>query len=362
MPHALQVLVFSIVILATLNARAEYAGADVYAEVNAMAYSEAMPIQQFIDELEGPRPGSGNIAFTFNSAEVGARYGRWTLAAFARYDYLLEFSDDTLDVAYADANDLDFPTGRALNINLQPSQISARGLGIGYQFTVSSQVEIFTRLNYLQADSLTDGSLTGTLTGNNEDSYEGELFLDYYYEKDLLLDRPEQDIEGDGYSVDVALAWSINQQWNVLLDVKDLYSEIEWQDVTYTQATAISNNASFGDDGLLDVVPLFSGIESNQDYTQRLPARTYLDVHYQFNTIWRFDAGYTEISDFQVVRLGWMAKVLGVDVSGGYQLQTQAFDMALEHKYVRLAVTTDSFEFDNAHLFGLSLGINIPVL
>ena len=340
----------------------EYQSADIYTDTSVLAYSEAMPIMQFIDNLEGPSPDKGDIAFTFNKVEVGANYGNWNLGFFARFDYLLEFSEDTLAVAYADANDQDFPTGRQLHVELKPNHIEARGFGVGYRFKLPKGISVFSRINYLTSDALTDGFLTGTLTEVSEDDYEGDLRLDYYYEEDLILDRPVETVSGAGYSVDIDVFWPISEKWSLSLGVQDAVSAIYWDDLTYTEASVTSNTVTLDENGQLNAVAFFSGIESNRDYTQSLPKKSELDVSYKINS-WSYgQVGYSQIASYHALRVAWLAQVLGADISGGYQLQTQAYDMAVEHKYFRFAITTDSFDLDSAKLFGFSLGVNIPII
>ena len=61
-------------------------------QVNAesLNYSESMPIKQFMDELKGPKPDSGDIAFTFNHAEINLSWRNINVSLFQRLDYLLE--------------------------------------------------------------------------------------------------------------------------------------------------------------------------------------------------------------------------------------------------------------------------------
>lgn len=344
----------------TAQAVAEQAGANVYMDATVLAYSETMPIEQLLDELVGPEPEAGTIAFTFNQAEIGATYGRATVSVFARYDYLLEFSEDAMAVAYADGNNIAFPTG-SLNIDIRPNHIQARGLGFSYQFDLPRGISLTPRINYLKSDSLTVGYLRGTLEGESEDDFDGVLELDYAYEEDLILDREPEDVSGEGYAIDLFASWSITDKWQVQANVKDAFSEITWKDVTYTEASATTNTISFDEEGRLQSVAALTGREFYRDEKQELPVKTRVDLNYQLTDHWQLQAGMFRVADFETWRVSWAGVWKHFFIVGGYQFETEAYELAFGHRYFNLSFTADSTDLEQAKMLGVSLSLSVPV-
>ncbi len=354
-------LFFSFAALLPFSASAEKNTNDIYVSVDSFSYSEPAPIDQLIDNFEGPEPDSGEVAFTFNQAEIGANFGKWQVGVFTRYDYLLEFNSDTVELFYRDSNDLPFPINRTYNVNIEPNHIEAEGIGVGYQFVVTPSLTITPRLNYLKADAATRGFLRGEIIANEDGDYEGELVLDYIYEEDILLDREQESISGEGFSLDVAAQWQIAKNWTLNAYLKDYYSEIYWDDVTFTQARANTNTVTFDDEGRLDSIPVLSGREGFRDFTQTLPQRGKLVVNHQMTSVMSVSAQIDHVEEYVYSRLAWQANWGGWGIASGYQFETEAFDLAFTSKYFSLKLIADSTDVEQAHTLGLSMNVSIPV-
>ena len=172
---------------------------SVYLTLSSISYSEPAPIDQMINNLEGAPVDNGDFAFTHNQIEVGFKKGNWLLAYFHRYDYFLEFNSDTAELAYLDRNDLSIPTSRNFDVYLRANHIRSKGFAVGYEDDFfSDSLNASIRLNYLTSDEFTDGYLAGTVT-TLSDGYQGDLILDYQYSEDTLLERPEEDVEGERF-------------------------------------------------------------------------------------------------------------------------------------------------------------------
>jgi hypothetical protein len=342
-------------------ANADKTGNDIYLSVESFSYSEPAPIDQIIDGLEGPEPESGEVAFTFNHAEIGGNFGAWQVGVFARYDYLLEFNSDTVDLFYRDANDLPFPIDRTYNVNLEPNHIQAEGIGVSYRFAVTPSLSITPRINYLQADVVTRGYLRGEIIADEDGDYQGELSLNYIYEEDILLDRERESISGDGFSLDVSAHWQIAPKWSLSAYLKDYYSEITWDDVTFTQAQANTNTVSFDEEGRLDSIPVLSGREGFRSFTQSLPQRGKVIVNHQMTKVFSLTAQVDHVEEYVYSRLAWQANWGGWGIASGYQFETEAFDVAFNSKYFSLKLIADSTDTEKAHTFGLNMNVSIPV-
>ncbi|GLS26398.1 hypothetical protein [Marinibactrum halimedae] len=265
---------------------------SVYVNVHSVSYSEPAPIKQMIDSLEGDPIEHGEFAFSHNQIELGGSIGAWKIGVFKRIDYFLEFTSDTAEVVYLNENDLSLESGKVYQINLEPNTLESTGLGVEYDWsfpeswTFTQQLNLQTRINYFRAEEIHHGRLWGQLSADPETDFSGDLFLDYDYTEDSLLDRPPEEGDGQGVGVDVQMIWKPNEQWQLQFIGKDIWTYIRWSELTYTEASATSNRIQFDDQGRISSIPLLSGREWYRDVVQRLPHQISTSMTYQVNPNW----------------------------------------------------------------------------
>ena len=338
---------------------------QTYSEIESNSYSEAMPIKQLIDDLKGPAIDNGDFAFTHNQFEIGHRWGAFELAVFWRYDYFLTFSPDTAWLFYLDKNedsnnkssskqpDLEL---KDYNVRLNANHIQSQGAAIGYSFYLLPQLTVKTRLNYFNSGAMTNGSLTGNIT-TSADDYTGTLYLDYSYKHDSLLDREEESISGQGLGVDIDAFWQLTDDISLYVQGRDVFTYINWNDVTYTKATAVTDRVSYDESGTIHVIPNISGISDYRKQSQKLPNRYLLDLNYHVEN-WQLALQWYRYDQYNFPRLmfGSRAKVINWHV--GYDLKTTAVELGLEHSNISLKVKSETLDLNKAHDFSLSLSVN----
>jgi hypothetical protein len=141
---------------------------------------------------------------------------------------------------------------------------------------------------------------------------------------------------------------------------RDVFSYIEWSDVTYTQATAITDRVSYDENGLINVVPNISGINAYRNQIQRLPSRYLFDLNYHLKN-WQLAAQLYryENVNFPRLKFGSREKVLNWHV--GYDLKTSAVELGIEHSNISFKVKSESLDWNKAHDFALSLSVNYVI-
>lgn len=336
---------------------------QTYSEIESSSYSEAMPIKQLVNDLKGPKINDGDFAYTHNQFEIGHRWGAFELAIFWRYDYFLTFSPDTAWLFYLDKNvdsddrpDLEL---KNYDVRLNANHIESQGVAIGYSFYVLPELAIKTRLNYFNSGNMTNGSLTGNITTSSDD-YSGTLYLDYAYKHDSLLDREEESILGQGVGIDIDVFWQLTDKLSLYVQGRDVFSYIEWRDVTYTKATAITDRVSYDENGTINVIPNISGVEGYRNQTQKLPNRYLLDLNYHLEN-WQLAVQWYRYDNYNFPRLklGTREKVINWHV--GYDLKTNAVELGLEHSNINFKVKSERLDLSNAHDFSLSLSVNYVI-
>ena len=326
----------------------------IYTLLESESYSEIAPIKQLLDDLKGPAFDRGDLAFTHNQFEIGERRGSWEVSAFLRYDYLLEFSNDTAELAYVDKNDKELEKQRNYQLYLEPNHLRAKGLGLAYYIDLPADSYLKLRANYLRAEALTDGTLRGQLR-TLEDRVEADLVLDYNYSRDALLKREEENVRGNGLSIDIDLHWQFAPQWTLDIAARDLASEIRWNDVTYTRATAISNTVSYDDDGFIDVKPTVSGIEGYRDHSQPLPRRIATTVSHQWRPNVQLSAGLRSVDKYLFPQLNASWVQAGTQWQVGVDIEQQALMLGVNYQGLKVNIKSDAIKPDDAKAFGLSL-------
>jgi hypothetical protein len=327
----------------------------VFTKLESSSYSEPMPINQLINDLEGDPVSSGSAAFSHNQFEIGGGFGSFELSVISRYDYFLEFTSDTVDLVYVDKNDLSVEKNRQYNTRLVVNHIEANGLKFAYKFEPSENFNFGLAASYLTSSDFTDGKITGGIQ-TTEDAYTGGLFLDYAYTEDKLLDREVSSLDGEGYAIDLYGEWNITENWNFHFLFEDLISEIQWDEAPYTEADFNSNNASLDSGGQIETRPLISGIESYKTHRQQLPLRADITVNYELNEkqMVSFTQRRVNISDFSIISYThrW-SNFLHAMVA--YNIDAQAVGVGLQVWDFRFQLSADSVDIEKAHSLDLNL-------
>ncbi|TMM45072.1 hypothetical protein [Colwellia ponticola] len=341
---------------------------QTYSTIDSISYSEAMPIKQLFNDLEGPEIKDGDFAYTHNQVELGHRWGAFELAVFWRYDYFLTFTPDTAWLFYLNKNKKSYNTATAnqaglelkdYNIDLNANHIQSRGAAIGYTFDLLPELAVKTRLNYFHSGDMTYGSLSGNVTASADD-YQGTLYLDYAYKHDSLLDREEESILGQGVGIDIDIFWQLTSELSLYMQGRDVFSYIDWHDVTYTKAKAITDRVSYDENGLIHVIPNISGTRGYRDEIQRLPSRYLFDLNYQLKD-WQLAMQWFRYDKFNFPRVMLGTRERTVDWHVGYDFKTNAIEVGLEHSNVSFKVKSDQLDINKAHDFSLGLSINYVI-
>lgn len=326
----------------------------VYVQSDMYACSETSSVKQIVmDDLEGDQFDGGEHSFTHNLWELGMQRGSWRVGYFLRYDYALDYSEDTAELIYADKNDLPIAQDREYQVALDVVHARSSGLRFAYDLAFTPAFSLETSLVYLQAKRFQDGEVNGFFTAA-DDTYTGQLVLDYYYDQDKLLHRVVERPTGRGYAVDLHARWQATTSVQVALKVQDLFNRIEFKDAPFTQAAATSDRISFDDAGRIDVKPVLSGREGYTKHTLRLPVQTMLETAYQGDGSFRYLATWRRYGDLNFPSLGmrFYAQTERY-VHGQYDFQSRAVSLGWHGSNVNISLTSDRWDLTEARTFGL---------
>ncbi len=334
-----------------------------YTKFNSFVYSEAVSISDFIDDWQGDYQG-GNIALVNSKLEVGVKYSGLQLSLFKKYNYELKFSKDTAEFYYQTQNKKPLDIGRTYQLNIEPHQIYSEGARLGYQHYFSNKrLSLQFGVSYLQGKKLTTGKLYGTANANSDKDYDFLFNVDdYFYSEDRLFERPIEYVpEGHGYSFDATLNWRITPKLFTQIELTDLAGRIYWENAPYTTAAAASDTKQYDDEGYLTYKPVLSGVESNRDFTQKLPLYGQFQLGYQLSSINLIvKTDHTAIKNFTSFGINFPTNK-ATQWQFFYNVTAKALSFGYLSKYFSTHLISDSTNLNQANTLGFSLALTLPL-
>jgi hypothetical protein len=350
----------SFLLLFALNG-AVYAGeAQLYLQAESFSNSEPVTIEAIMGEWDSAYH-RGNSALTVNRFEVGFGYKGWQIGLGERLDYLARFSEETAEILYRTNNHLPLDPGRSYSLLLDVEQAHSRSLRVGYTQTLGRGFELSLGAALLRGIRLTSGRLSGQVQAVSETDYNFSFDVDYFYSQDALFYRQTESPSGTGYSMDLALTWEPNERVRLGLQANDLLARIRWKDAPYTRAQANSQNKSYDDDGYVIYLPVISGFEGNEDYTQVIPRKLHFMAQYRAGeSVWLV----LEADDYDVEQYSRFGLAL-VDQGSRweflYDVVNEAPSLRYRSDYFSLGVLADSISLDSVRTLGINFGLQFQL-
>lgn len=333
-----------------------------YQNTESFSFSEVSPIKQFAKGLKGPALDNGELAITTSHIELGHKFhiskkiGGISYALYSRFDYFLEFSNDTAIIAYADKNKLPIPEERTYNVDLAAQHIRAHGLKLGYHNSYFNNVNVQFYISLLEANNMIDGRIYGQLS-DLSDSPSGELMLDYQYSEDQFFDRERSELTANGYAIDIDIQWHPSPNYYFKIKSKDVFSNIMWKNQDRTVGSATTNRIDFNDEGQLNVRPALSWRESERNLNQKLPIQLTLQGNYNVTSrdtlqleTFRYDTHYFSHAAYH----HRFSKKIYVGLSYNVDLKATGFE--LNTPYFKLNISADNYDYEKAKALEFTLG------
>lgn len=332
---------------------------QMYVESSMYGHSETAPVAQIVvDDFEGEVFEGGTFSYTHNVWEAGARYAAYKIAAIARYDYLLEYTEDVAELIYADKNNLPIETHRDYRLYLAARHARTYGVKLGYTYEATPQMAFSMDLSMLNVASFIDGQVSGDVRVD-ADSYSGEIDLDYVYNKDKLLDRIADKPSGYGYALDLAWVWQAHPRLRFAAALHDVLSALRIDRAPFTRASARSNRVSLGADDRIDVKPTLTGQENYRAHTLRLPQRVNLQGHYALTEDYGLGLQLQTLRSRRYVSVLLERRIDAVQsLHTAFDGRKKAVTLEWRAAHWHAAITSDHLNVEKARTFGLALGVS----
>ncbi|KZY48867.1 MULTISPECIES: hypothetical protein [unclassified Oleiphilus] len=339
------------------NAYAAPAEYEAYLESDVYGHSETSSIKQIaFDEFKGPHYRQGEFSFTHNRWESGIRFNNFKIAAIARYDYVLDYSEDLAELVYTDKNKLEVDTNRDYELYLDVLHAHTSGVKLGYLTPLLPSLSMEVDISLLNMSAFMDGSLSGDVQ-ISEDSYTGNIELDYVYDKDRLLERTAVAPDAYGYTLDLRWMFRPNEDLSIDAQILDLYSHIKINRAPTTSAQASSDRVNLDPSGRVDVKPVLTGREGYKEHTLRFPKRLSVEGRYRLSSMLEMGLGLHKYDSWMTSRLhvnGFISEHGALQTV--YDFKTKAVTLGWKGESWHFTLTSDRFDITDAYTFGSLIG------
>lgn len=329
---------------------------EPYFSLNSFSHSEPTAIKSLEDWDE--RFYSGDVALLYGHLELGVAWKQWRFGLIHKYDYYYKFSASTAEFLRDIKNRDSLVPSDQYDLYMSVNALETDGIKVSYQHALGD-FRLGMGLSYLEGRHLTHGNLSGSAQVITDKDYDLLFDVDYYYSKDKLFNRETSLPDSWGYGIDFMAVWELNELWTVELNVIDLFSEIKWNNSPRTVAAANSSNKTFDSDGYVVFKPIASGIEINQDFTQKIPTKIFLNMRYDFQRRHSLLLEYEDYSLKEFIALGYAYPLInnsGIDFL--YNLTTRSVKLAYRNKWMSFMLLTDDLSLTQARTFGLQFNVS----
>ena len=350
---------FFITLLALCYPISSYAAETYQFNLTIDAYSAPVSIHAFTSDWHDDLK-SGDSAFLHGLAEISTENEQRKISLLWRYDYLLDFNEQTALLYHTYANDNKPAANSSYPLAIAARYSESYGVQWLQKFHFRPNIELGVGISLLKGYKITDGQLNGQSIFKQagfdvKDIQQANLDVNYYYDEPHLhedqLDWHPRNPSALGFSVNTLVKWQISPQFVLNAQINDLYGRLYWQDIPTTQYNVSCQCSTFQHniEGQLAISP---------KYTQHLSPRGNIQLVYTSPQNWLTELHTTTDKQMTLVQGAW-----------GYQHpiwqslmliepQTRAFGVELRHPNWHLRWLTDDLNTNKARRMGLSLGVN----
>lgn len=333
------------------------------AKLSSLSYAENNSVY---DLMKGHTSeySESESAFTFNEVALFAQYQEFSVSLFKRYEWFLNFSFDTMPFYGSTVNGTHIEPNRTYDLELDATHFGSEGVRISYLYS-AQKFRLYTAASYYQPSAFLDGNISGYVSRKEDckseaDCYIGQLDLSYFYTEDVLLGRTtSKPVSLYGFGLDIGGDWEVNDNWLLSLLIRDIYSEIVWENAPYTIATAKTATSTVVD-GHVKLDPTISGIEKSRTYTQRLSSKTAFRAQYTYDLSHIISATAFHAYGASLFNLGYQYQNANAIYGLTLSPLEDAIGVNYKNKFISFSFTANPFDFKKSELYELSIGLNIP--
>ncbi|MFO1391851.1 MAG: hypothetical protein U1E94_06540 [Agitococcus sp.] len=350
---------FFIFLIALYYAVSGHASQNTTFKFSIDTYSAPVSIHAFTSDWHDDLK-SGDNAFLHGLAELSIQNTQRKLSLLWRYDYLLDFDEQTAQLYHAYANDYAPKVSTAYPLHIKAKYSESYGVQWLQKFHFKPNITLGIGLSLLKGYKITDGQLDGTVFLQQagfkvKDIQQANANVNYYYDEPQLqeeqLDWHPRNPSAMGFSINTTLIWQLTPQWLLNAQIDDIYGRLYWKDIPTTQYNLSCKCSNFihNIDGQLAVA---------NKYTQHLQPLAKVQLSYSGAQNWHAELNTVSNTQMTLVQGAWGYQYASWQGLLLLEPQTHAIGIELRHPNWHLRWLTDNLNSNQAHRLGLSLGVN----
>lgn len=231
-----------------------------------------------------------NLALLKSHFEMGLIRGDSSFSLLHRLDAYSNVSEGMARLAYANKMGMRIPAGSVLNLRAEVQGHEFIGMKWGHSlYRYSDETH---RVGFSGWVSALYGLQFAQLNGTGQLS---STYFNYYYDATLSQYSSsrtypyisQEQTSGIGFSTGLHISYEHRTSGRLTLVLNDLYSQVNWKHLPYSEAALIFNRAKFNPQGYLIFDPALLGQNdlNRRGFRQRLPIQTTLIYTQNFHRL-----------------------------------------------------------------------------
>jgi hypothetical protein len=330
------------------------AGNHAFAEATSFFGSSALPASEVFNN----HWNSGGDYNAYWNAATGVTFNGVRIAIINRGELFVKESNDTQSFFYSERTQSNLTVGKIYNINASAHGFAASGVELSYGHSLGALLpglDIGITLRGLRPTTMQDGNVTGNVTPITGQTYNTDMNLNYFYDKNYIYKRTGGNLEGGlGYSGDIGLSYK-RDSFLAECVVRDIAGVLIWDSAPYTDAVLTTNTHSTTTGGYQTFSPAIQGIESQKKYYQHIPLKTDFIAQYDNGN---YDGSFT-VNLIDNDPHYWLEAGYNINkslkLSVGYNVEYSAAQVSMKLYNFTAAVLTDNIDVDKVKCFGFQI-------
>ena len=337
---------------------------NISAYVLSESYSNILPIKQLIDDEWQQAPATdSSIGFTQNETGLKAYWGNISFNVAHRIDYFVFTNPDTAQAFYLERTDQPLTTQDSYQLALKLHHQRSNGFRVGYQWQFDGfSTEI--NLGYWDVSASRESQITGEIFGDSKNNITGAAEIsESYNDKNFLKHTNNNQWETDGYGItlDLAINWQVTDNFNIDVDIKDLYTQFSMKSLGFSQGNVDTDGTFINSLGGKSYLPLYRGVFGAKDFDFTLPEQVNLVAYYQAESFMNEDfslgylARYKRQGDVNFYYAGVELEFESSALRFMLDLEHLSPEIQYSNSWCAVTLAIDDIDIDKAMQFSLGL-------
>ncbi len=322
-------------------------------EIHSFSYSEATSIHSIGGHWEDD-VSSGDKALTVDRLYLGLLHGPFSIQYVQRYDAYYDYANDTARLLYQTENKLPLKQGDQYDLYISEDESASKGFRFGYSDWLRDDFKLSVYFSLLELTDLEQGELKGSASVVDSNDYDFSFYSDVVYEEDPLYERGKENVYGRGYSFDLAMHYLVNQNWDLGLQVLDLFSKMKVDDAPFTTAEASSGTKRFDEDGYVVFDPVVTGFEGYKSYSFEYNTQTHVVVGYRLKNSDSITLQHHDYYNLDFQEINYIQRFDEMELAWNLIPELNAIGFSIRTPSLKFILNTGNLDYDEMKYLQLS--------